>query len=258
MKWLLIGGAVFLLLLTLGVLASCRQKRSAETPVVREQQVIGMGGEVIGTLSALRARKLEDARRSTGAPTMPPRPADLDTRLPHEEWVRFAQAWERDGYDSKELWRLFEAIDDSIRTELDAIDPEHYWYERLDPARRNFFVSNYAELNLMWDGMYMYFENPSGATAGFLPQAYRAMGSEELAIVFETINSTFPGGGPARHQEPRLIQLDAMTESDMSGWDAPFDRYCEIQSAHSDTGNNTFRFGIPYIYANREAFFRVD
>ena len=221
-----------------------------------EQIVINADGTVLGTVRELQQKKRDEARRAGPLPAPPERPAGLDKRLSWDQWERFAASWESDGYEGSDCWQVFDQIEDSIREELEAIEEDFDWFELLSESRRHVIVSCEAETGICSAGFSYYYESSYGNGASFVADAYRAMGFQSVASLFDEMNGEFETCA-LRDPNTRVIALAALPESADDRFGDGDMRFFEMQS-DTGAGNNSAAACLPYIYKNREAFFRRD
>lgn len=161
----------------------------------------------------------------------PPRPADLDTRLP----ISYRRAFESLFPPTDDTWRsyfeVFNKVVDSIRTELRAIDAENDWHELLSPTRRVVILLHELELEVNNGGFDQYYLNAAGDGAIRAPLALRTAGRDDIASLVERANAQFPGG-PSTVRVTRLGQMDKLPESARSLW--------------SDLDRHFYNLDVPY------------
>ena len=150
-------------------------------------------------------------------PTPPVRPSGLDGRLGGEVFRELSSNWPGLDAQWKPYWDAYWKILQSVRDELRLIDSDEDWYELLAPARRVFLVAADFAMEVNNGGLDQYFFNSAGDAAGMLVDSLGKLGCADLVPLVERANGVFPGG-PARHREKRLAQIDALPDTASRVW----------------------------------------
>jgi hypothetical protein len=103
-------------------------------------------------------------------------------------------------------------------------------YEGLTPAERVVFCLDSLEREVNNGGFEQYFLNTSGDHCLDAPAALRTLGAPQTSRVVEKAIAVFRAGGPARDQETREQQIDALSSKQrglLESLDDAFMQYVE-------------------------------
>lgn len=201
----------------------------------------------------------EDAMQ--GSP--PPRPADLDTRLPmsvYEELAALHPRSHEQGFDSTRMYKLWNQIISSIHDELHALDASgNEWFELLSPARRAVLLAEQLEAQVNNGGFDQFYLNSSGNGARWTPEALRLLGQDHLAALVERCNAAFDGkldgtfDGPPRERGQRLAAMSELPDLVRDSWGRADD---EFYSMPFPDGGLAIGVGLPFVLGHKNDFFR--
>jgi hypothetical protein len=107
-------------------------------------------------------------------------------------------------------------------------------YEGLTPAERVVFSLDSLEKEVNNGGFEQYFLNTSGDHCLDAPAALRSLGAPHTSGLVERAIAAFPAGGPARNQEARELQIEALSSEQrelLASLDEDFMQYVEPLAA---------------------------
>lgn len=197
---------------------------------------------------------LDEAPGFESRPSHPPsRPIDLDTRLSTDQHREFQALAPQAAENWSDYYGCYCVLVDSIRAELEAIDPDNEWYELLSPPRRAVILLDELEREVNNGGFDQYYLNSSGDGAALAPESLRMMGYDVFADLVQRANAQFPEGPPADRNQ-RLRVMDSLGPEAAKVWhglDLEF---------YATTGTSTGNIGevAHFILNHATEFFRAD
>lgn len=184
-------------------------------------------------------------------PDPPARPPGLDGRLGRPDVDKLRSL----GPPTRENWQhacdVYDAVVDSIRKELEAIDPANDWYELLTPGRRAIVLVTNLENEVNNGGFDQFYLNSSGDGAALTPAALRLLGRDGVAAMVERANTQFPGG-PSPSRGARLAQMHKLPDRARVLWNELDSQFFELDTGFGGLGANA---GLAYVRAHEEEFF---
>ncbi|MBX3358066.1 MAG: DMP19 family protein [Phycisphaeraceae bacterium] len=177
-------------------------------------------GGGIGSYGGLRRQIIDESAGFEPRPSAPPpRPPGLDTRLPAAVAATLRRSYPPTDESSHTLYDCCSQVVESIRRELQSIDPEIDWFDLLTQARRAVILADMLESEVNNGGFDQYYLNSSGDGASLAPAALRLLGQEQVARLVDRGNAVFPGGPPA-DRAARLKLMGALDEQAKGVWES--------------------------------------